>query len=860
MKFMIRSQAALAWFFSLSLPLSSTPLHSLDNPSPFEFGSSVTSIKTTSPSRAASGPNVIADNTLTPSLNQLVVEEPLPSKNPEETAKTVLINFNNVSMVEYVRFVSRISNRNFIFDENDLQFNVTIVSEEPATIENVMTALMQELMIHNLTLIEDNNNLIIHNNSKVNGLSNVIPEGQEGNLPPRADIVTQVFRLNTLDPEKAAALLKPLTSDTALIEPLKDTNHLIVTDIASNIKKMGDLLKSIDAPNSGVVIGQYVSVITSIDVLVPLIQQIVTPISQEQPITFVPHQGTNSIFIVGSPFLVERAIAILHYLDQEQGATRILNLKDLQMQNIGGKGATTGQKAPGGPAVPVEGEWYQGPDGNWYLKPKEGQKQDTPPKGRWVRDANGNWQFIPDENGEPGGGTTGPRGKWTQDADGNWVFQLNPDEALAAPPLGRQYEGTAKLPGGVEKENQFYIYKLQYRLGESVEPALRQVADTLQQNEKGNQDLISTLRSVQWLSTPNSLVFSGTQSSIEKARALAMEFDQPMRQVFIEMLIMETTLDDSLEFGVTYATRFGGGDTSGGQTFFGGDNPLANVISNAGISNLGQQIGTQGILVPDGTRYTQSSGLNLAVIGQKITHCGTEFGSIAALIKALHDRTKDEVISNPKLLVEDNAPAEIFVGINTPYRTQSIANDFGSVITSNYEYRDVGTRLKVTPYLGNGDIIALDIEEEVSSIVAGLITNADTAASSPGPTTRINRTSTRVHIPDNYFLIISGMMQDEESRERNQIPCLGGVPVIGAAFSQKINKSAKRNLMIFIRPKIIDTEDEVQYITRHQQDIYTYKNCLQNSDEYETVEGLDLLNLKKTLHPEDVYDCECECE
>ena len=156
-------------------------------------------------------------------------------------------------------------------------------------------------------------------------------------------------------------------------------------------------------------------------------------------------------------------------------------------------------------------------------------------------------------------------------------------------------------------------------------------------------------------------------------------------------------------------------------------------------------------------------------------------------------------------------------------------------------------------------LIAMDIEEEVSTIIAGLITNADTANTSPGPTTRINRTTTRVHIPDGYFLIISGMMQNEVSRDRNQVPCLGGVPIVGAAFSDKTNLDQRRNLMIFIRPQIVDTEEEIQNITKHQQDLYRYGNCFKNSDEYETVEALDLLNITKTLHPEDEYECDCDC-
>lgn len=966
-------------------------------------------------------------------------------------SKSILINFNNVNIIEYIRFVSRISNKNFVFDENDLQFNVTIISEEPATIENIMTALLQELRIHDLILIEEGNNLIIHKNPRVAAISQVVSDEYEA-AHNKSDIVTQVFRLNTLDPDRAAMILRPLVSDNALVEVLKDTNHLIVTDFTANVTKMAQLLKSLDAPNSGLVIGQYVSRITPIGTLIPLAQQIMQPISQDQTLSFVLHPVTNSVFIVSSPFLVERTIAILQYLDEDQGSTRILNLNELRLggatvpptyhlpiqptpypfttpqgypqgyqqtaptapatsttpgtqgiPSTQGTGTTFG--APGmlgtqgaigtqglqiqGPAGPLEttpgvpsetqvtpgisripgsseipgltilpgspgspiqtnelgqpipqrenvtfpsaggagfqgtlgippgasvgtgttstfpsesltrspssfyniqpgglpagqqrlppesiyrtpsGQWMPSAQGNWIFKPEitpgeafmQKQREQKgepsgPPQGSWTRDYEGNWNFNPGQ-----AGIGGPRGRWILDKDGNWVYELEHNEQPFNPAaLNRQFQGRALLPGGLEKKAKFYVYKLEYRKGEKVEPALRQIADTIQQNERGNEDLVSTLRSTQWLEVTNSLVFSGTQDSLDKTIELITELDQPMRQVFIEMLIMETTLEDSLEFGVSYGTRFGGGDISGSQGFASGVSPLVSALSTAGLSGLGETIGKTVALTPDGTNLANSSGFNLGVIGRKITHCGTEFGSIGALVHSLHDRTKDEVISNPKILIEDGSPSEIFVGLNTPYRTQSISNDRGSVLTSNFEYRDIGTRLKVTPYLGNGDIIELDIEEEVSTIVAGLITNANTADTSPGPTTRINRTTTRVHIPDTYFLIISGMMQDEEARERNQVPCLGGVPLIGAAFSAKFNKSSKRNLMIFIRPKIIDTEAEIDWITKHQQDIYDYKNCFKSLDEEEVVEALDLFNIRKTLHPEDGkgefdYDC-----
>ena len=769
---------------------------------------------------------------------------PAPGINSSGT-KTALINFNNVNIIEYIRFVSRLSNKNFIFNDSDLQFNITIVSDNAVSIENIMAALIQELRIHSLSLIEDGDNFIIHRNPKVNEISRVVAN----DIPNDHDstMITEVFLLNALDPEKAASILRPLTSENAVVEPLKESNYLIVSDLASNMAKISQLLKSIDAPNSGVVVGQYQSRQIYVDELIPLAQQIIGPIAQNQMYVLVPNRITNSIFIIASPFLVERSIVILQHLEQTRGNTGILNLSQFE-----GKDRVKTEHVVRTPA----GSWFQNNDKSWMFNPSDQKGADrfTPPPGKWTRDYEGNWSF---ENGNFVSDTIlGPKGKWTRDQEGNWHFYLDNDENFNPKPIIRNYAEESPFTGAIAKQNKFYIHKLMHRRGDSVEPMLFQLADTIKKNQNGNEDLIAALNSVRWLDIPNSLVFSGTVESLDKVRALIEEIDTPIRQVFIEMLILETTLGDNLNYGVSYGTTFGGGNTSGGEGFS-VPTPLQNALATTGVTGLGLPINPKipaVPLVPNGTGLGFGDGFNLGIIGQKITHCGKEFASIGALVQALHNRSSNKVISNPKLLIEDTAQAEIYVGENTPYRTQSVSNDAGSVLTSNYEYRDVGTRIKLTPYIGNSDIVSLDLQEEISRIIPGTSIVGPSINSSPGPTTELNRTVTRVHIPNEYFLVISGMIRNEEARSRNQVPCLGGIPLIGGAFSKKNNSDLQRNLIIFIRPKIIDTEEEIQNITKREQDIYKYNNCQRNISEYEVSEALDLLNIDRTLHPEGYDD------
>ena len=88
--------------------------------------------------------------------------------------ETYTINFQNISMIEYVKFVSKIAGVNFIFNQRDLQFPVTIISEEPVTVKNIMSMLIQVLRIHDLNLLEQENNLVISKSTTVNQISTIV--------------------------------------------------------------------------------------------------------------------------------------------------------------------------------------------------------------------------------------------------------------------------------------------------------------------------------------------------------------------------------------------------------------------------------------------------------------------------------------------------------------------------------------------------------------------------------------------------------------------------------------------------------------------------------------------------------------
>jgi len=800
--------------------------------------------------------------------NLIAQAPPLPAQ-PEETtssdrSKTILINFNNVNIIEYIRFISRLTNKNFVFDETDLQFNITVISEEPTTIDNVMNALLQELQIHGMSLIEDGNNLIIHKSGDINSPSKVVPPNGS---PDSADIITQVFRLNTLDADKAAGILRHMLSKKSIIQVLKDSNQLIITDLVGHINQVGQLIRTLDAPNSGLAMGQYAVTNSSIDALVSLTQRIMQPIAQDQILTFVPHPSANSVFVVSTPFLVERALTVLQHLDHNQGATRIFDLEDLKFQLQTSKG----QQKPQIPLIP-SGVWEQDAQGNWHYRLNQTVPSNLPPQGRWVLDPNGNWRFVsgqpqyPGEAAPEGDWEFNPQGVWVyqlqaghqptvqpqgeaavhppspEGLEGHWVistggvsvFQIAPEKAITPETLTRGLPVSLELPTGQIERVQFYIHPLKNRKAEQIIIALQKVADSLRASGTSHGKLMAALHGMQAIEPSNSVTVAGSPETIMKVKELIEEVDTPLQQVYIEMLIINTTLDDSLEYGVNWATRFGGPNISGAQAFITGIGPLATALSTVLPG-----------ATPDASTLANNTGFNAGIIGRTVSHNGTQFSTMGALVTAMHNNSVVTILNNPRIIAEDNATAEVFVGQNTPYKTQSISNDLGSIVTTNYQFLDIGILFRVTPQISNDGLITLEIEEQISSVasvnVSGGITN-----SAIGPTTNISRTTTKVQVPDRYFVVISGMIQDTDTRTRNQVPCLGGIPILGGLVSDKSRQDSKRNLMLFIRPHLINNTEEVDKMTTHEQDVFRDKSRFKTLWSYEVEEALDYLNLQST--------------
>ncbi len=290
----------------------------------------------------------------------------------------------------------------------------------------------------------------------------------------------------------------------------------------------------------------------------------------------------------------------------------------------------------------------------------------------------------------------------------------------------------------------------------------------------------------------NSVLVLADPQIQKQIESVVDHLDRPLNQVFVEALIMETTLDKSRDFGVEWIVGGGGAD---------------GLITGGFLSDpttLGPLLATPGAPIAAG-------GFTLGALGNTITYAGKQFSTLGALINFTKTARDFNILSTPQIMTLDNAEAEIFVGENVPYQI-SEKEDANNNPIQTYEYRDVGIRLKVTPSI-NADtgMIRMQIEQTVNKVVSE-------GEKGARPRTTSRQTRTNVQVPDGFTMVISGLMEDSLTQNRRAVPGVSRIPLLGWLFRREQVEATKPTLMVFVTARIINTLDQAEHLTRQRMD------------------------------------------
>ena len=309
----------------------------------------------------------------------------------------------------------------------------------------------------------------------------------------------------------------------------------------------------------------------------------------------------------------------------------------------------------------------------------------------------------------------------------------------------------------------------------------------------------------------NAIVVRAEPGTMNEILDIVAKLDVRRSQVLIEAAIVEYNVTDNRKLGV----EIGAADASGESIPF---------VSTALDGTLRQLLGA--IIPTDATNAIDSSDVNIlrgvaaatspTFAVAKIDGNAISFG---AVVNALATNTDANLLSTPSLMTLDNQEAKIVVGNEVPFRTGSFTTqgDGADNPFTTVTREDVGLQLTVTPHVYDDTAIRLEIAQEITNVVDSAVGDSAFA----DVVTSKREIQTTVLANSNQTVVLGGLIQDNNTDTRKKVPLLGDLPGLGVLFRSKDVKRTKTNLLVFLRPVVISSNEATQAATdRKYRDVW----------------------------------------
>jgi len=607
--------------------------------------------------------------------------------NPEEPLERyVTIDFENVDINIFIKYISELTGKNFIIDKG-VRGNVTIVSPTKISVDEAYKVFESVLEVEGFAAVPAGT--VIKIVPSADARSKSVETGFKEDTGEITDkIVTQLIPLKYADPEELKRLFTPLVSKNSVVISYPSTNLLIVTDVLSNISRLMQIIKQIDVAEN------------------------------VAEISVIPIENATA----------SEVATILDSIFQGTSARRAPTTR------------TTRRRTPAA-----------------------AQAEETSP-------ALGEVSIIADER------------------TNSLIIIASAFDTVKVKNLVAILD--KEVPRGSGNINVYYLQHANAEEMTKVLMALPEKTDT--PAEVGKAPVISKDVEIVADKATNSLVITANKADYAVLENVIQKLDIPRRMVYLEALIMEVDAEKDFAVGVEWIGGFTYGDDKG--IVFGGSKP--------GDSSA----------LPSLENPSLPKGFTMGLINDFIEINGQTFPSLSAILNAYKQDSDVHIISTPQILTTDNEEAEIKVGENVPYITSQNTTAANQDYT-NYEYKDVGTTLKITPQINQENVLRLEVYVEVIRLK-----NESIALATNTPTTFKRTAQTTVIIEDTNTLVIGGIIGDDVQDSIYKIPILGDIPGLGWLFKTQSQSVNRVNLYIFLTPRIIRNPAEAIAVTKEKRD------------------------------------------
>ena len=324
-------------------------------------------------------------------------------------------------------------------------------------------------------------------------------------------------------------------------------------------------------------------------------------------------------------------------------------------------------------------------------------------------------------------------------------------------------------PTATDEELKIYVYKMQHQKAETLAPVLTQLyTEKMAAIPKvQGKEQAEAMKIVADPKT-NALVVKALPMDYRNIKSIIEAIDATPQQVFIEVLIVEVSLADTLDYGAEWQWNMG----------------------NLKLGGLPLGKDETGNITGFGSPYIFSNK-----------------GNVDILMNILATNSNAKILSAPHILVRDEQPASIQVGSQVPIRSSSGQQTGTTVTFEQVQYRDTGIILTVTPHIAENDFVTLDIKQEVSNA------EETTTAKIDSPTFSTRKAETSLMIKSGHSISLGGIIEHKDEKSVSKIPLLGDIPFLGNLFKSTSIKSKRTELIMLITPYIANNAEEADILT-----------------------------------------------
>jgi len=713
------------------------------------------------------------------------------NRQTDRLSSRISMSFDKADIGSVLKYLSTVSRTPIVADP-DIAGNITIVSMRDITLAEAYEVINAVLKVRGYTMVGGLGSKVI----RVVPLQKAVADNMDvraGKDPQKMaagdSMVTQVISLDFVNAVKLKDELKPLVSDNqASLTAISSTNTIIVTDTAGNVRRIAAIIKELDKDNSDILdveiyTCRYASASSLADTVTKIFQSKqdtpanitqMGPSRQQQQAGQVQVQlqgndglislkgelriaaddRTNSLIVSASKERVKLVMDVVKKLDVDTEPEVKARVFSLQYADAG----TVANQL----SLLFEQATQSVSSGNLP------QRRNQNPFGGIV--AGGN---------VPASGYAGlKRNTIVADVRTNSVVVTATEQnmkafetmikELDAPKVLSEITRHFALKYATASELATTLNNL-FQGRSSAPSSSRNYLFTLFNSTQTPDGPLSQLKNITVVAETktNSLLVTGPPNSFSVIENLIEKLDKRTTQVFVEVAIVDVTLDDNTKFGLEWS--------------------WTNPVSSSGRTQKGGA---------DFGLAKETTGFKYSIVSD----------NIQALLHALKTRSDVKVLSTPTITTADNVEARISIGQDEPFVSSETETE-GGYIRRTVEFKNVAIALTVTPHVnGASDVIAMEVHQTINEIVG-----RDSRLNAPIIASR--EAQTKVTVRDGQTIVIGGIIKNNRERINNAVPLLSELPLIGNLFRSSQWADRKSELMVFLTPHILKSDEDVAVIT-----------------------------------------------